>query len=217
MRTPFLAVSLSTFVCAAGALAGLQPPIQLEVIDNGGISDGSGANLAGSTTYDVFLFNNTGSNISGIVGFDLGSQATGSPALYGIPVAGTIFNHSFGTDTNPSPALIPAFPALAFDSFWTVGDQPVGSFESGSVDLTGADGLLNAQFTVGGAPIDLNSGERLRLARLTFLSGDFDFSRAFGLAAVLADGTRVEFGVPSPGAFAALTLGALAATRRRRP
>lgn len=216
MRTPFLAVSLSSFLCAAGALAGLQPPIQLQVVDNGGISDGSGANLAGSTTYDVFLFNNTGATVSGIVGFDLGSQATGSPALYGIPVAGTIFNHSFGTDSNPNPALIPAFPALAFDSFWTIGDQPVGSFEAGSVDLIGADGLLNAQFTVSGAPIDLISGDRIRLARITFLSGDFDFTGAFGLAAVLVDGSRVEFGIPSPGAFAALTLGALAATRRRR-
>lgn len=191
-------------------------PLALQYLNNNGVSDATGANLAGSVTYDISVHNVTGRDLRGIVGFDFGSQSAGSSTLDGIPINGEIFNHAHGTDTVPDDASLPAYQALRFDSYWSIGDQPV-AFEPGSVDLDAKDSLLNGRFTFSGTPQDLGIDGSLRVGRVTFLTGNFDYERPFGFDAILADGSRVRFGVPSPGACATLGIAILCAgTRRRR-
>src|SRR5690606_37103550 len=101
--------------------------------------------LAQSVTYDMYAHNQTGQDIIGVVGFDFGSQSDASPPYFGIPVAGAVFNHEFGSDTVPQESLFPAFPALRYDAYWSVGLEPV-ALESDSVALVRSNGLLNGRF-----------------------------------------------------------------------
>jgi hypothetical protein len=206
-----LAILPATAACAADFFS----PIALEYLNNNGASDATGANLAGSVTYDIAVHNITGRDIQGIVGFDFGSQSAGSPPLFGIPINGTIFNHYHGTDTVHDESLVPMFPALRYDSYWSIGNQPV-DFEPGSVDLDAKDSILNGRFTFSGAGVDLAAWEFLRVGRVTFLEGNFDYARPFGFDAILEDGSRIRFGVPTPGVCATLGIATLCAFRRRR-
>jgi hypothetical protein len=206
-----LALLPATAACAGDFFS----PIALQYLNNNGVSDATGANLAGSVTYDIAVHNITGRDLSAIVGFDFGAQSPDSPPLDGIPINGTIFNHYHGTDTVPDDSLLPAFPALRYDSYWSLGDQPV-EFEPGSVDLDAKDSLLNGRFMFHGAPVNLAAGEFLRVGRVTFLEGNFDYERPFGFDAILEDGSRVRFGVPAPGASATLGIATLCPSRRRR-
>lgn len=206
-----LATVPASVVCAGSPFS----PLALEYLSNGGVSDATGADLTSAVTYDVFVHNMTGRAIHGVVGFDFGSQGDASRPLHGIPINGTIFNHFLGNDTNPDETLFPSFAALRFDSYWTFGDQPV-AFEPGSVDLDAKDALLNGRFTVSGTPRDLGVGEYLRVARVTFLDGNFDYERPLGFDAILEDGTRVRFGVPGPWSCATIGIALACATERRR-
>ena len=210
-RVVGLAILVSSAACAGDFFA----PIALEYLNNNGVTDATGANLAGSVTYDISVHNITGRALHAVVGFDFGSQSAGSPPLHGIPINGAIFNHHHGTDTLPDESLLPAFPAIRYDSYWCINDQPV-VFEPGSVDLDAKDSLLNGRFWFPGAPIDLGIGDRVRVGRVTFLEGNFDYERPFGFDAILADGSRVRFGVPAPGSCATFTIAIVCAMRRTR-
>jgi uncharacterized protein (TIGR03382 family) len=208
---------LSALVCAGAATAGfINEPgwLQIEVVDNGGISDGSGANLAGSTTYDLYWSNQGYMDLPsiGVNGFNLGTAAQPDLAPYRVFYTGTAFNHAFGSDGAPNPALIPAFPALAFDSFFDVGGSPV-SFVPGSAAFGNGE-VIGTWFTQ--PPVEVAFGERIRFLRLTLLDGgEIDFART-SIEVGFSNNTTAVFGIPAPGAAALLGLGGLVAGRRRR-
>lgn len=208
---------LSLSVCAlttAAASAGSPdlPVLVFEVVDNGGISDSSGQNLVGTTTVDVF-FHNTGASSLAIAGFDFGAAGPGQTRRINVTPSASLFNHPTGGDTR-TPAWEGLFPTVAFDSFWVIGDQTV--VFDGSVDLSGADGDVNARFRLdGGASVNLLAGGELRVARLTFLEGDIDLSLPREFAVILSDGSEIVY-LPAPGAATVLGLGGLVALRRRR-
>lgn len=199
-------------VVAGLANAGMsQAWLSFEVVDNGGISDGSGANLAGTTTYDLF-WNNFGSEAIGVNGFNLGTAAQPGLAPYRMFYTGTVFNHAFGSDTAPNAALIPAFPALAFDTFYAVGNGAV-SFVPGSAAQTNGE-VLGTWFTQ--PPVQVAAGERLRFMRLTINGGELDLVNSSMEVGFANNTTGVFTFVPTPGAAALLGLGGLVAGRRRR-
>ncbi len=211
MIRPFAVLS-AALACAGAASAGMtQSWLTAEVVDNGGISDGSGANLAGSATYDLY-WNNFGASTVGINGFNLGSAAQPDLAPFRIFYSGTAFNHAFGSDTAPNGALIPAFPALEFDSYFDVGGQAV-SFVPGSAGFSNGE-VIGTWFTQ--PPVEVAVGERLRFLRLTVF-GELDFINS-SIEVGFSDNTTRVFGLvpPAPGAAAVFGLGAIAATRRRR-
>jgi uncharacterized protein (TIGR03382 family) len=198
-------------VVAGLANAGMsQAWLSFDIVDNGGISDGSPANLAGSTTYDLF-WNNFGSEAIGVNGFNLGTAAQPGLAPFRMFYTGTVFNHAFGSDTAPNAALIPAFPALAFDTFFDVGGQSV-SFVPGSASTTGGE-ILGTWFTQ--PPVNVAAGERLRFMRLTVF-GELDIVNSSMEVGFSNNTTGVFTFVPTPGAAALLGLGGLVAGRRRR-
>ena len=205
---------LSALACAGAASAGVsQAWLSFEVVDNGGISDGSGANLAGSTTYDLY-WNNFGYMdlpTIGVNGFNLGTAAQPDLAPYRVFYTGTAFNHAFGSDGAPNPALIPAFPALAFDSFFDVGGSPV-SFVPGSAAFGNGE-VIGTWFTQ--PPVNVAVGERIRFLRLTLLDGELDLART-SIEVGFSNNTTAVFGIPAPGAAALLGLSGLVAARRRR-
>lgn len=160
-------------------------------------------------------------------GFSLGAAA--NPGLTPERLLfsnGAAFNHAFGSDIAPNPALIPAFPELAFDSYFAMGDQAV-AFVPGSVAFDNTIGVvLGTWFTQ--PPLMMNPGDRLFALQLTILLDSVSPIPSVGGAGSsievgFADNTTAVFDIPfaqipSPGAFAALALGALgalAAHRRR--
>ena len=63
-----------------------------------------------------------------------------APLLIQVEGGGTFYNHLFGNDNAPSPALVAAFPSLAFDSFVTIGKK----------DSTGDTTLITPGWPVAG-------------------------------------------------------------------
>ncbi len=202
------ALTLAAGLANAGVVT---PWLEAVVVDNGGISDGSPADLAGTITYDLFWTNNGDSTV-GVNGFNLGTAAQPGLAPYRMFHTGTVFNHAFGSDTAPNPALIPAFPALEFDSYFAVGNSAV-SFVPGSASFAGQE-VLGTWFTQ--PPVMVAAGESLRFMRLTIRDGVLDMTNST-MEVGFSDSTTGVFGfVPTPGAAALLGLGGIAAIRRRR-
>lgn len=206
------ALTLVAGIANAGMATAL-PWLEFDVVDNGGVSDGSGANLAGTTTFDLFWRNNgyQGLPSIGVNGFNLGTAAQPGLAPFRIFFSGTAFNHAFGNDVAPNAALIPAFPALAFDSFFDVGGAPV-SFVPGSAGFANGE-VIGTWFTL--PPVNVAVGERIRFMRLT-ITGELDLDNS-SMEIGFANNTIGLFSfVPTPGAAALLGLGGLVTARRRR-
>lgn len=178
--------------------------------------------IPGDAWYTFDLFFNAGSSAARVNGFNMGFAANPGFDPNVILTDGVIFNHAFGGDAAPNPALIPAFPALAFDTYLAMGAQPI-SFVPGSTDLTGivVDGvreLRGTWFTQ--PPIDIAAGDSLFVGRFTvdadatFLGGNgstIEVGFDFGVQTF-----AVGNAIPTPGAFALMGLGGLVAARRRR-
>lgn len=201
------AVVLVAAACGLAHAAPL-PALTFETVENSSVPS-----LSGFTTYDVYFTNLASMTLTGVAGFDFASTA--GPAQLGIPVSGAVFNEaSVGGNAAPDPALFPAFPAVEFDTYWTIGGQAI-SFTPGTVDLAGADGLLNGEFTLASGAIDIATADRVRVARVT-INGAIDVDRLIGFRVILATGERIPFIVPGPGAACVLSLGLLGVARRRR-
>lgn len=211
-------IALTAGLAVAGsALAGIQGRgFRWAEVNNGGVSDASGANLTGFRTFDLFL--DAGSEAMSVNGFNMGTAAVPGLAPYRIFTDGTVFNHAFGGNSSPNPALVPAFPALAFDTYLAVGN---GAFADvpGSVNLTGAGGeFIGTWFTQ--PPQVVAAGGSLFAGRFT-VSDDTTFLGGNGSAIEVGfTGFEAVFqisnAIPTPGAFALMGLGGLVAARRRR-
>src|SRR5690606_10522561 len=111
---------------AGSALAGIaQPWLSYQIVDNGGVSDGSGQNLTGTTTLDLYWTNNFGNTI-GVNGFNLGSAAVPDLDPYRIFVHAPVYNHPLGGDVR-STAFEGVFPTIAFDTYLAFGDVAAGN------------------------------------------------------------------------------------------
>lgn len=173
----------------------------------------------------VFRLHFVASETVQVNGFNLGTGAnpglTPERLLFSNASA---FNHAFGSDVAPNPALIPAFPQLAYDSYFAMGDQSV-AFVPGSTAFDNTNGVvLGTWFTQ--PPVMMNAGDRLLALQLTLVvESTMPLPSVGGAGSSIgvgfADNTVGVFDIPraqipAPGAFAAFSLGALAATRRRR-
>ena len=148
---------------------------------------------------------------------------------------GTFYNHASGMDFNqpPSPALIAAFPELAFASFLTIGKKTL----DGS-DLTITPGMLLIAGSVWGFddagwavtpenpqsnpfdPGNVGDGGQILIAQFSTLTGTEIHGTLFlqftsnGVAGVQA---LVGFtSIPAPGALALLGAAGMVGLRRRR-
>lgn len=219
-------IAPSAFMLAAGLLA-------IAPLSHAGISDGRiewqfvrYGPLGGPTpipvdfAYTLDLYFVAGDQGAAVNGVNMGYAADPLFDPNFLLTNGTVYNHAFGGDTPPNPALIPAFPALEFDTYLALGDRPVTTVTN-SVDLTGNNnGELRATwFTI--PPIELDPFERLRLLRVT-VSDDATF--------LGGNGSQLEIGfvgfertyaiprsiVPTPASIATLGFASLVAARRRR-
>jgi hypothetical protein len=203
------ALTLAAGVAHAGVVL---PWLTAVEVDNSAV-----ASLDGFTTYDLY-WNNFGSETATVNGFNLGTAAQPGLAPYRMFFTGDAFNDPIGGDTAPNPAFFPVFPALEFDSYFTVGNGTV-SFVGGSTSFAGGE-VLGTWFTQ--PPQAVAAGEALRFMRLT-VSGALDqvnstMEVGFTIPPVIGrGGNEIVFGfVPTPGAAALLGLGGIAAIRRRR-
>jgi len=181
----------------------------------------------GSTVADVFHTNDLLVSFAG--------QYTGSQLIVEL-ASGSIYQNSFGNIGPPSPALMPVFPSLAFDSFVAQGNATNGgSFGhpapgGGAIDMGGDP---NARFDTGG----INQAWHPAGAQNIIDQVDFFLARvtlsndATGTANVLVSAAgvlRIErdlpiiggvIGVPEPGAAVQLGLAlwgmAMSGGRRR--
>ena len=155
----------------------------------------------------------------------------GSPLLIEV-IGGTFYNHPFGSDNAPNPALIAAFPSLAFDSFVTIGkktstgDQltitPGFPGVNGTQVSTNSSGWAVTPNNPQGNPFDaVNSFP----GNGQILIGQFSTANGFGIAGTMllqfvSNGVPgqavVSFAVPTPGALAMVGVAGLIGARRRR-
>jgi hypothetical protein len=143
-----------------------------------------------------------------VVNRDAGDDFQSIRIFANAPAGGSYFQHTFGASaTPPNSALIPAFPALAFDSFFDDNGnfQILGSTD-GNVDLPPPGVFSNSQLAVSGGDLtnDILGGP-LRLLRLTFNgTGNPTFlGRIFSV--------QTPNGIPVPQIPEPTTLGLLAA------
>jgi hypothetical protein len=204
----------ATLTLAAGvAQAGVYLPWLTAVeVDNSAV-----ASLDGFTTYDLY-WNNFGSETATVNGFNLGTAAQPGLAPFRVFYTGEAYNDPIGSDVAPNPAFFPVFPALEFDSYFTVGTGAV-SFVGGSTGYINGE-VLGTWFTQ--PPQSVAAGAALRFMRLT-VSGELNqelstMEVGFTIPPVTGRGANeIVFGfVPTPGAAALLGLGGIAAIRRRR-
>lgn len=150
--------------------------------------------------------------------------------------SGAIYQDAFGSNTAPNPALIPVFPALAADSFVTIGGTTSASSQStlvvgGSTEL-GMNAALKfdtAGINIAWAPspgVVVNGGTDYLIARITLsntANGDvFLFSNASGQGTVVPAGTvtngviAFEPRIPEPTTCVLAGLALVGAAARRR-
>jgi MYXO-CTERM domain-containing protein len=183
-------------------------------IDNGGVSDASGADLTGYRTFDLYF--NIGAQDALVTGVNMGyapNPAIDDPPPF-LETDGLVFNHLFGSDLQSNAGLVAAFPALEFDTFVTFGGVDTLVVPN-SVDLTGNNsGQLRGVWTVPGG-VMLTAGEQLWALRITVT--DFTYLRG---TIQMGLGATVPYfdvpNVPSPGATGLLAVTGFALTRRRR-
>ncbi len=172
----------------------------------------------GAVTFRLHFVANESLSLNG---FNLGTLANPGLTPERIYFNGTVFNHAFGGDSQPNQALIPAFPELAFDSYFAIGNQAI-SFVPGSQNLSGANGeIIGTWFTQ--PPIAMNAGDRLLALQVTIqaLPDSWIGGNGSSIGVGFADNTTAVFDVPlaripSPGACGMLALAGAVASRRRR-
>jgi hypothetical protein len=90
------------------AIAAQAGTIQVVQVPNGGISDLSGADLAGTTTNDILINAEP-------------TEQIGAIQIYAELSEGSFWHHPFGANTPPNPTQFAFVPALAFDTFLASG------------------------------------------------------------------------------------------------
>ena len=132
--------------------------------------------------------------------------------------SGAMYQHAFGGNNAPTPALVAAFPELAFDTFATV---PNG------LDVTFAGAITMDATTLAASWADTATGDsgQWQVARIT-LTQDAAGTVTGKSYDVESAGVGIDFSadwdivagefVPEPATLSVLALGALAMLRRRR-
>lgn len=204
-------------LCAHAAVTGFVEGRGFEwvEVDNGGVSDASGADLSNYRTFDLYF--NIGAQAGLVAGFNMGyapNPSIDDPQPF-IETDGDIFNHAFGNDLEPNEALFDLFPALEFDTFVTSGGMETLTVPQ-SVDLTGDNNgeLRGVWLTPGG--VTLGAGESIWALRITVT--DFTYLRGSIQVGLGVEGVPYFDvpNVPAPGAAGIFALAGLALTRRRR-
>ena len=146
---------------------------------------------------------------------------------------GTFYNHAFGNDNAPSPALAAAFPSLAFDSFVTIGKKlSTGDQLTITQGFPGVTGSSLSTISSGWAITPNNPQGNPFDAANSFpgngliLIGQFSTANGSAISGTMlvqfvsngvsGDAVMSFFAVPTPGALALLGAAGLIGVRRRR-
>jgi len=159
-----------------------------------------------------------------------------APLLVQVLGGGTFYNHSFGGNTAPGSMLVNAFPALAFDSFVTIGAKVTSNaFPDATVQAPGLPMIEGTQFATTTAAWAVIPDAPQADPFNSDYGGPGDgnsliaqFSTADGSAIVgtflvqyfingVSEQSIVSFAhIPTPGALALLGTAGLIGVRRRR-
>ncbi len=206
MRNLFAAA----IVLAAGSVATAAMSHFIELVDNtSGYGDSQAPTTPNHYTFDLKV------NVSG------GDDWTSSEGNLAVS-SGTLYQHPFGSDADPSQALINSFPALAYDSFFAA---PGTLFDG--VNAPGfAAGPVWTPTSVSATWFDTpDTGNGVfTIARFTIIAPDVPGNGLLGnisgtSTAKLTGGQLLPYDldlvVPAPGSAALLGLAGLALRRRR--
>ena len=206
-----LTAGVCSLILAGTATADFQY-LTLEVVDNGGLVDG--------TTYDLYANVDAGGRVDAVYGDGANTLSIG---VNGGNFVQNIYGGNTSMDINP--AFLPIFPSLAYDSFVTIGltDSTGNALNNIGIDFTGfaAGGTLSTDngtwFVTPDDAQGNESGGRVLLGRFTIDGGELVGSinlqgRDSSGTVWNADGVWI----PAPGALALLGLAGLASRRRRK-
>jgi hypothetical protein len=218
MRNTILGVLSLALGCAASAGNSVEGRgFEWVEVDNGGVSDASGADLTNYRTFDLYF--NIGAQGALVGGFNMGyalNPSIDDPQPF-LETDGRVFNHSVGGDFEPFADFIIDFPAIEFDTFATFGGMDTSGIPQ-SFDLTGDNNgeLRGVWFTAGG--MQLGAGERMWALRVTLT--DFTYLRGMIQVGLGPGFITVPYfdvpNVPAPGAAGIFALAGLALAPRRR-
>jgi hypothetical protein len=197
---PLLSVAL-----AAPALAGISVSLQPVILpDSVADAQAPGFGAAAYNTYDLVVDVSAGSDWA-------------SAELRGVLSSGTFFNHAFGTNTAPNAALVPSFPALAYDTYITAPNNTLPSTQlPHPIDGAGSP-IFTATLTSAAWADFTNTGSgTFTIARLTTTADAVGTFSGQVVEAGATSGVPFSLTVPEPATLGLLGLSTLALGRRRR-
>jgi len=115
---------------------------------------------------------------------DAWTSGTSGAQLVTAPISGNFYQNAFGADLSSgiNPAFIPAFPAIVFDSYVSLGTGPVAASGINSVAVQVADSYGPFEFAAG----EVN-GSFFSTAQPGSVGGDSDFDIFLGRFTTLDD------------------------------
>jgi hypothetical protein len=204
----------ATLLLSAAASADYQG-LSYEVVANNGDQPG------GHWTAMIYVDLGAGDRLDAVYGNAANPLSMGTSS--------SLYQNAFGGNTSQAinPALMGAFPSLAYDSWVTIGLEDNTDNALSDIGMNfGADSVSTSDGSFYVTPDDAQGAEvggRVLIAQFTTSGNDSHLMGTISLQGKLADGSNwgaesvsYDFALPAPGALALLGLAGVAGRRRRR-